>query len=197
MNPKCRKFGMTVGTEAEQAVTLPNWTVTWDVFSLMGHRRFKRHWSVPQIRDELFDSFGIQASADWVEAYLRRYQTMVAAREGDLTRLAADYADVKDVILTIDGLQPEKGHETLYVVRELRLKRVWFAEPLLSSSKQEVGRLLERAAAIAKSIGKPIRGWMSDKQDAFVTGIAEIFPDVAHRYCANHFLRDLAGQVRA
>ena len=36
---------------------------------------------------------------------------------------------------------------------------------------------------------------MSDKQDAFVTGIAAEFPDVPHRYCDNHFLRDLAKPV--
>jgi hypothetical protein len=36
---------------------------------------------------------------------------------------------------------------------------------------------------------------MSDKQDAFVTGIAAEFPDVPHRYCAHHFLRDLAKPV--
>src|SRR5712691_3738310 len=33
---------------------------------------------------------------------------------------------------------------------------------------------------------------LSDKQDAFVTGIAAEFPGVPHRYCVNHFLRDLA-----
>jgi hypothetical protein len=36
----------------------------------------------------------------------------------------------------------EKGHETLYVVRELTQKRVWFAETLLSSSAAEVQRRL-------------------------------------------------------
>src|SRR4051795_9059947 len=33
---------------------------------------------------------------------------------------------------------------------------------------------------------------MSDKQDAFVKGIQAEFPDTPHRYCQNHFLRDLA-----
>jgi hypothetical protein len=37
--------------------------------------------------------------------------------------------------------------------------------------------------------------WLSDKQDAFVSGIAAEFPDVPHRYCDNHFLRDLAKPV--
>jgi hypothetical protein len=37
--------------------------------------------------------------------------------------------------------------------------------------------------------------WISDKQEAFVTGIAAEFPAVPHRYCDNHFLRDLARPV--
>ena len=37
--------------------------------------------------------------------------------------------------------------------------------------------------------------WISDRQDAFVTGIAAEFPDVPHRYCDNHFLRDVAKPV--
>lgn len=78
------------------------------------------------------------------------------------------------------------------MVRELRAQRVWFAEPLLSSAAAEVRRLFEHAHDLAARIGKPVRGWMSDKQDAFVSGVREVFPGVPHRYCANHFLRDAA-----
>jgi hypothetical protein len=109
--------------------------------------------------------------------------------------LVDEYRNVKSLILTIDGLQPEKGHETLYVVRELRTQRIWFAIPLLSSAEEEIKRVLEQAAAWVKMLGKPVKLWISDKQQAFVTGIAEVFPGVAHRYCANHFLRDLAKPV--
>jgi hypothetical protein len=92
-------------------------------------------------------------------------------------------------------LQPEKGHETLYVVRELSGKRVWFAEALLSATADEVRRLIARAKRWAQDLGKPVALWISDKQDAFVTGIAAEFPAVPHRYCDNHFLRDLAKPV--
>jgi hypothetical protein len=101
----------------------------------------------------------------------------------------------RELILAIDGLQPEKGHETLYVVREVGRKRVWFAEALLSSSAAEVQRLLARARAWVERLGLPVRCWLSDKQEAFVTGIAAEFAGVPHRYCANHFLRDLAKPV--
>jgi hypothetical protein len=72
---------------------------------------------------------------------------------------------------------------------------VWFATPLLSSSGPEVKSVFEQADAWAKRLGKPVRLWISDKQKAFVTGIAEVFAGVPHRYCSNHFLRDLAKPV--
>ena len=70
-----------------------------------------------------------------------------------------------------------KGHETLYVVRELNAKRIWFAEALLSSNADEVRRLLSQARAWATQLGLPVHLWLSDKQDAFVTGIAAEFPE--------------------
>src|SRR5215468_7122145 len=120
---------------------------------------------------------------------------MLAARQHDPGLLAAAYADVDTVSLAIDGLQPEKGHETLYVVRELERTRVWFAEALLSSATAEVQQLLAQARSWAEGLGKPVRLWISDKQDAFVRGIAAEFPGVPHHYCINHFLRDVAKPV--
>ena len=120
---------------------------------------------------------------------------MLAARQHDPEQLRQEYRAADSLILSIDGLQPEKGHETLYVVRELTGKRVWFAEALLSATAAEVRHLIAQARRWAEQLGKPVKLWMSDKQDAFVTGIAAEFPDVPHRYCGNHFLRDLAKPV--
>jgi hypothetical protein len=194
-NPACPGQATTLSPEAETALVMPYWVLAWDVFCWLGQRRFARHWSVPQIRDELADRFAIALSVDAIERYVGRYQRMVAARHQDPVELAAAYRRTKGLILAIDGLQPEKGHETLYVVREVGRKRVWFAAALLSSSAAEVQRLLARARAWVERLGLPVRCWLSDKQDAFVTGIAAEFPGVPHRYCANHFLRDLAKPV--
>jgi hypothetical protein len=167
----------------------------WDVFCWLGHRRFGRHWSVPQLRAELNDTHHIRLSDDAIERYLGRYQTMLAARQQDPAQLLDAYRDIAALVLTIDGLQPEKGHETLYVVRELMSKRVWFAESLLSSATQEVQRVIALARQWAERLAKPVGVWMSDKQDAFVQAIGTEFPNTPHRYCQNHFLRDLAKPV--
>jgi hypothetical protein len=151
--------------------------------------------AIPLIRSELLDDYAITLSENAIDQYIRRYQVMLAARQHDPEALRRHYAATAELILGIDGLQPEKGHETLYVVRELTQKRIWFAEPLLSATADEVRRLIVKAREWAEALGKPVALWMSDKQDAFVTGIAAEFPDVPHRYCDNHFLRDLARPV--
>ena len=194
-DPSCQSRGRTFSPEAELSISMPRWCIGWDVVCWLGHRRFARHWSVPQLRLELKDTHQIALSDDAIEHYIGLYQTMLAARQQDPDRLAEAYRDIESLVLTIDGLQPEKGHETLYVVRELTRKRVWFAEPLLSSAEPEVRRLIVLARQWAERLAKPVRVWMSDKQDAFVKAIAEEFSGTPHRYCQNHFMRDLAKPV--
>jgi hypothetical protein len=191
----CPGHARTKSPEIESAIALPGWGIAWDVFCWIGHRRFSRHWSIPQIRAELLDSFAIKLTDPGIANYVRRYQAMVAARQQDPDSLRRHYQGIESLILSIDGLQPEKGHEALYVVRELKGKRVWFAEPLLSATADEVRRLVAQAKRWAADLGKPVALWISDKQDAFVSGIAAEFPRVPHRYCGNHFLRDLARPV--
>jgi hypothetical protein len=194
-DPTCLGHFVTKSPELEISIALPKWAIGWDVLCWIGQRRCARHWSIAQIRSELEDRFRIKLSEDSLARYIRHYQVMLAARQEDPEALRRQYEAVEEIILSIDGLQPEKGHETLYVVRELTQKRVWFAEALLSATADEVRRLLAKAKEWAALLGKSVVLWLSDKQDAFVTGIAAEFPDVPHRYCQNHFLRDVAKPV--
>jgi hypothetical protein len=194
-DPTCPGHAKTKSPELEITIALPQVAVGWDVFCWIGHRRCSRHMAISLIRSELLDDYAIKLSEDALETYIRRYQVMLAARQQDAESLRREYESTAEIILCIDGLQPEKGHETLYVVRELTRKRVWFAEPLLSATEDEVRRLITKAKQWADSLGIPVGLWMSDKQEAFVKGIAAEFPDVPHRYCDNHFLRDLAQPI--
>jgi hypothetical protein len=194
-DPGCPGHWQTKSPEVESAIALPKWAIGWDVFCWIGHRRCSRHWSIPQIQGELQDAYDIKLSADSLARYIRHYQIMLAARQEDPATLRQHYQGVDAIVLSIDGLQPEKGHETLYVVRELTRKRVWFAEPLISATAEEVRRLIAKAKAWAERLGKKVTLWLSDRQDAFVTEIAAEFPEVPHRYCENHFLRDVAKPI--
>jgi hypothetical protein len=188
----CASRVRTFSPEAALSLSMPRWCRGGDVLCWLGHRRFARHWSVPQLRLELQDTHQIRLSGDAIEHSIGQYQTRLAARQHDPERLAEVYKESAALVLTIDGLQPEKGHETLSVVRELTRKRVWCAEPWLSSAEQEVHRVIVLARQWAERVAKPVRAWMSAKQDAFVKAIATEFPGIPHRYCHNHFRRDVA-----
>lgn len=191
-NCECEKSKKWFVTREEQSLTMLRWKIGWDIFLWMGFRRCKRHWSVTKIRNELSDSYEVKLSEDAIEDYLQLYQVMVAEKHQDIDCLKEIYNDVEEVDLTIDGLQPEKGHETLYVVRDLTKGRVLFAQPLISSSNEEVRQLFKRAKTLCEQMKVKVRCWMTDKQGAFLYGIKKEFPDAIHRYCQNHFLRDLA-----
>src|SRR5215469_12158116 len=194
-DPLCPGHAKTKSPELEATIAPPSWAIGWDVFCWIGHRRCSRHVSIPLIQSELWDAHAIKLSDDAIANYIQRYQAMLAARQQDPAALRRQYESVNEIVLSIDGLQPEKGHETLYVVRELTQKRVWFAEALISATAPEVRRLIAQAKEWAGALGRPVGLWLSDRQDAFVTGIAAEFPDVPHRYCQNHFLRDVAKPV--
>src|SRR5467141_3839213 len=194
-DPACESRARTVSPEAALSISMPRWCIGWDVLCWLGQRRFARHWSVPQLRWALKDTHQIVLSDDAIAHSIGLYQTMLAARQQDPERLAEAYRDIESLVLTIDGLQPEKGHETLYVVRELQSKRVWFAEPLLSSAEPEVRRLIALARQWAERLAKPVRVWMSDKQDAFVKAIAEEFSGTPPRSCQTQFIGELAKPV--
>ena len=84
-----------------------------------------------------------------------------------------------------------RGHETLYVVRELTQKRVWFAEPLISATADEVRRSTQqgqRGRVVGQTCGTMVVRPTRRIRDRDCSGL----PDVPHRYCDNHFLRDVA-----
>ena len=67
------------------------------------------HWSISQIQSDLWDDYRIKLSADSITRYIGHYQVMLAAREQDPDALRQHYQGVDEIILSIDGLQPERG----------------------------------------------------------------------------------------
>ena len=78
---QCAARAKTRSPYAETTLTLPWWLIGWEVFCWMGHRRFARHWAVPQIRGELTDTYQIPLSAAAIADAFQRSQTMLAARQ--------------------------------------------------------------------------------------------------------------------
>lgn len=92
------------------------------------------------------------------------------------------------MLLSIDGIQPDKGNETVYLVREVLTGRMILAEPTRDSETETLKRLL----APVQALDVPVQGIVSDAQTSLVCSIASLWPEVPHQICQIHALRDAA-----
>ena len=73
---------------------------------------------------------------------LERYDELLALSLSDAERLRRVTATAGRVILAIDGLQPDIGHEVLWVIRDAISGEVLLARSLLSSCRGDLAKLL-------------------------------------------------------
>jgi hypothetical protein len=67
------------------------------------------------------------------------------------------------VILAIDGMQPEIGHEVLWVIRDCISGEIILAKTLLSSRNEDLVALL---LEVTNTLNVPIDGVVSDGQQS-------------------------------
>jgi hypothetical protein len=96
------------------------------------------------------------------------------------------------VILAIDGLQPDVGHEVLWVIREVLSGEIVLVKPLLSSCSEDLAPLLVEAK---QRLGVPIDGVISDGQTSIRKAVASALPESAHGLCHFHYLREAAKPI--
>ena len=191
VNPDCARFHRAFRPEAEGALALPQQEFGLDVIALVGRQRYSARASVPEIHAELVRR-GVAISQRSVTNLLDRYDELVATAAGDPDRLRARFADQGRVILAIDGLQPQMGHEVLWVIRDCLSGTVVLAKALLSATAADLEPLLRRAAELA---GVPVAGVVSDGQHSIRTAVARALPGVPHQLCHFHYLREAARPI--
>lgn len=192
-HPECPRYRQPLRPEAEGALALPRSEYGLDVLALVGALRYNEHRSVPEIHAVLLDR-GVEISERHVTNLLHRYEELLALRLTDATRLRAKLRTQGQVILALDGLQPDVGHEVLWVLRDVLSGEVLLARALLGSGEAELTPLVQEVKE-ALGEGLPIIGVISDGQHAIRNTIAQVLPGVPHQLCQFHYLREAARPV--
>ncbi len=107
----------------------------------------------------------------------------------DDRRLRGLLAEQGRVILALDGLQPDVGHEGLWVLRDCLRGEVLLAKSLLSARQQELADLIGQ---VRDGLMVPIVGVLSDGQHAIRKAVTQALPGVPHQLCPFHYLREAA-----
>ena len=114
-----------------------------------------------------------------------------AAQPAKLVALRSKLAEHQGLVVSIDGMQPEKGNLCLYVLRDPRLGVTYLAESLEDSGALALQKaLLEPLRALAEQLALPILGVVSDAQESIRLAVQAALPGVRHQCCDFHCLRD-------
>src|ERR671915_2021015 len=146
VNEGCVLYHRPYRPEGEGAFALPQGEFGLDVIALVGALRHAHHRSVPEIHRELLGR-GIAVSERTVTNLLDRYEELVSLRLSDRARLREKLGEQGRAVLALDGLQPDVGHEVLWVVRECLSGEILLARSLLSGTQDALVRLLDEARA--------------------------------------------------
>ena len=190
-NRDCPRLGVPLRPEQEGRLVLPQHEFGLDVIALVGALRHAQHRSVPEIHAELARR-GVPICARSVGNLLDRYDELLALSTTDLGRLRRITAEAGRVILAVDGLQPDVGHEVLWVLRDVLSGEVLLARSLLSSTRDDLAKLIREVSEV---LPVPITGVVSDGQDSIRKAVKTALDGVPHQLCQFHYLREAAKPI--
>ncbi len=194
-DPTCEGSQRTYRSLQADALALPWFTYGLDVVPLVGRLRLREHQTVDEIHQELLkrlEPLGVKIARREIlylfEAYCTLLQASREAKEDE--EWLAQVQKNGGIIISVDGIQPEKGNETVYLVRDAFTGRVLAAENVTSSETEVIKALLEPVVALERERKVRVLGTITDAQESELLAVEELWPEVPHQVCQFHVLRD-------
>lgn len=186
--PVCPRYHKAYRPEAEGRFVLPQHEFGLDLIAQIGAWRYREHRSVPEMH-AMLRARELPISERTVTNLLDRYDELVALSVLDDDRLRRVTKTHGRVILALDGLQPDAGHEVLWVLRDCLSGEVLLVRSLLSATETDLATLL---AEVRDALEVPIAAVISDGQQSIRKAVARTLPEVPHQLCHFHYLREAA-----
>lgn len=183
---ECESYHQVYRPEKEGSWALPEHEFGLDLMAYVGSLRYQEHRSVPQIHKALREKEVIICEKS-VSNVLDRYDEMVSVCLTDPKRISSLIGSQKQVILAIDGLQPQAGHEVLWVIRDCISESILLARSLLSSRGEDISMML---AEVVKALPQNIVAVVSDGQPSIRNAVAQTLPDTPHQLCHYHYYKE-------
>jgi len=191
LNRSCPHFRQPYRPEQEGRLALPKHAFGLDVIAIIGQWRYADHRSIPEIYQALRERH-VALAPRTVTHLLERYDEVAALSLQDTTRLQRITQARGRVILALDGLQPDVGHEVLWVLRDCLSGEVLLARSLLSATHEDLAHLVQE---VQQALQVPLVGVISDGQPSIRAAVAQALPGVPHQLCHFHYLREAAKPI--
>jgi hypothetical protein len=190
-NQACDRYHKPYRPEEEGQWALAEHEFGVDVMARVGELRYRHHQTISEIHQGL-RSLGVVISERTVTNLLDRYDELVALHLRENQRLQTLLQTQGQVILAIDGMQPDMGHEVLWLIRDCLSGEILLARSLLSGATDELAGLLTEVKA---DLPVPVTAVVSDGQLSIRKAVAQALPESVHGLCHYHYLREAARPI--
>jgi len=159
----------------------------------IGHQHFWQCRTMYEIHDWLTSDLHLSISEREVAYVFVDFLALLGAAQP--ARIRNKLNGLSWLIISIDGMQPEKGNDCLYIVREVQCGVTLLAVNLEESSLDALCEsLFGHLKNLAQDFGLPWQGVVSDAQETIRLAVAQSLTGVPHQACQSHCLRD-AGKL--
>jgi hypothetical protein len=191
LNCPCPQLQRPYRPEAEGRFALPKHECGLDVIAWIGTLRSAQHRSLPEIHQHVRHR-GVTVAPRTVTHLLERYDELLPLSRTATARLQRIPQAQGRVILALDGLQPDVGHEVLWVLRDCLSGEVLWARSVWSATQ---AALAGRLRTVRQTMPGPGIGLMADGQRSIRCAVAAVLPEVPHQWCHCHSLRAAAKPI--
>src|SRR5438270_3342556 len=173
-DPACRGHQCTYRSAQANALALPWFTYGVDIVLLVGRLRLREHQTVDEVHQEVLrrlEPLGVKIARREILYLFETYCTLMRASSEakDDQEWLAQVKKNKGIIVSVDGIQPEKGNETVYLVRDALTGRVLAAENVTSSETAVMKALLAPVVAL----GVKVLGTITDAEESELKAVKE------------------------
>jgi hypothetical protein len=190
-DPQCAGHQRTYRSVEADALALPGFTYGLDIVVLVGRLHLSQHQTVDEIHRQLLARLaplGVRISRREILYLFEAYCTLLRAASlvKDDQQWLGQVKKNGGIIVSVDGIQPDKGNETIYLVRDALTSRVLAAENVTSSETAVMKALL----APVVELGVRVLGTITDAQESELQAVEQLWPEVPHQVCQFHILRE-------
>ena len=185
-NPECPEPQTIYRSAEAETLSVPECSYGMDVMVEVGYQRFWLRRTIQEIHRSL--EARVPISERQVLNLLANFLALLrAAQPSKVAKLHAQWQALGGLVLSMDGMQPEKGNPALYVVREVQLDVTLVAEILETGDHQTLAtELLEPI----QGWGLPVKGIISDAQESIRMAVTQVWPGKPHQNCQFHCLKE-------
>jgi hypothetical protein len=189
-NPGCPHPKTVYRSALGESLSLKGSTYGLDVVVHIGHLWLHEHRNRSEIHAQLRERVPLSERhvQNLFESYLALLRCEQAGQVAQLPRLVQKQGGL---VLSLDGLRPENGNESLYILREVLSGLVLWAVKLQEADQATLAALMKPIA----ELNLPILGVISDAQESIRLAVGQVFPGVPHGLCHFHVLREAAKPI--